>query len=226
MSRASNIIALDYQGHEIGFAETGWFNATEAAAGFGKRPVDWFALDSTQDYIATLADVLRSEKSSLLKVKRGGRGKSDSTWMHPKLAVPFARWLDTRFAIWCGLQIDALVRGTHEAYDWQKARAAATSSFKVMAEVLRLVRQDQGKATEPRHYINETRMVNWALSGEFKGLDRNALVPCDLALLASLEERNAVWLGRGVADAERKKMLEQHALDWRGEQRAKIGRAA
>ncbi|QSA97124.1 KilA-N domain-containing protein [Methylococcus sp. EFPC2] len=224
MIGASNIIALDYQGHEIGFAETGWFNATEAAAGFGKRPVDWLALDSTQDYIATLAEISKCEKSSLLKTKRGRH--HGGTWMHPKLAVPFARWLDTRFAIWCDLQIDALVRGTHQAYDWQKARSAATSSFKVMAEVLRLVRQDQGKATETRHYINETRVVNWALSGEFKALDRESLAPCDLALLASLEERNAVWLGRGVAYADRKKILEQHALDWRSGQQPKIERAA
>lgn len=146
--------------------------------------------------------------------------------MHPKLAVPFARWLDTRFAIWCDLQIDGLIRREHPHYDRLRARSAAASSYKVMAEVLRLVRQDQGKATGQHHYINETRLVNWALSGEFKALDREALASWELALLAGLEERNAVLLGRGIGYADRKKMLEQHALDWRAEHQAKIGRAA
>lgn len=31
--------------------------------------------------------------------------------MHPKLGVAFARWLDLRFAVWCDLHIDALLRG-------------------------------------------------------------------------------------------------------------------
>jgi len=68
--------------------------------------------------------------------------------------------------------------------------------------------------------------VNWALSGEFKALDRDALTSDQLALLASLEDRNSVLLGRGVEYADRKKMLEQHALDWRAGHQAKIGRAA
>ncbi len=37
--------------------------------------------------------MLRSEKASLLNVKRGGRVKLDSTWFHPKLAIAFSRWL-------------------------------------------------------------------------------------------------------------------------------------
>lgn len=30
--------------------------------------------------------------------------------MHPKLAVHFARWLDVRFAVWCDMQIDKLLK--------------------------------------------------------------------------------------------------------------------
>lgn len=38
------------------------------------------------------------------------RGQA-GTWLHPKLAVAFARWLDDDFAVWCDLHIDALLRG-------------------------------------------------------------------------------------------------------------------
>lgn len=45
----------------------------------------------------------------LVKAERGG--KTPGTWLHPKLAVAFARWLDDDFAVWCDLHIDALLRG-------------------------------------------------------------------------------------------------------------------
>lgn len=219
-----NIIRLDYQGSDVGFTPDGWFNATVAAERFGKRPVDWLALDSTQEYIATLAEVSKCEKSSLLRTQRGRH--QGGTWLHPRLAVPFARWLDTRFAVWCDLQIDALIRGSHPHYDRQRARDAAACSHKVMAEILRLTRLDEGKATCPHHYQNESRLVNWALSGEFKALDREALSAADLALLASLEERNAVLLGRGADYAARKAVLQPAALDWRASRALPARRAA
>jgi hypothetical protein len=46
----ASLIQSEYQGIAVGFTEAGWFNATAAAERFGKRPVDWLALDSTQEY--------------------------------------------------------------------------------------------------------------------------------------------------------------------------------
>jgi hypothetical protein len=43
-----------------------------------------------------------------LKMRRGMGG---GTWMHPKLAVRFAQWLDVDFAVWCDEQIDHILRG-------------------------------------------------------------------------------------------------------------------
>lgn len=216
----SNIIDLDYLGGGVSFTEDGWFNATAAAARFGKRVEHWLDNQETCEYIEALCNALNTRNSGdLIRTKRGKKG---GTWLHPMLGVVFARWLNVRFAIWCDLQIDAIIRRTHPHYDHLRARGAAASSHKVMAEVLRLVRQEQGKPTHPHHYMNETRLVNWVLSGEFKALDRDALELGELALLASLEERNAVLLGRGVEYADRKKMLEQHALDLRGGQQAKL----
>lgn len=210
-----NLVRLQYQGVAVTFNEDGWFNATAVADRFGKRPADWLALDSTREYVATLCDLLRSEKSSLLKVRRGGRGKPDSTWFHPKLAVPFARWLDVRFAIWCDIQIEGLLKGHHPHFDWKRLRHEASSTFKVMNDILATVRADQGKTTAAHHFTNEARLINWALSGEFKGLDRDALPAHDLDLLAKLELKNATLIGRGVGYADRKKILESTALESR-----------
>ena len=92
-----NMVRAEYEGLAVSFGEDGWFNATQVAGNFGKRPVDWLALDTTREYIATLTEVFNCEKISLLKTKRGRH--HSGTWFHPKLAVPFARWLDPRFAV-------------------------------------------------------------------------------------------------------------------------------
>jgi hypothetical protein len=78
-----------------------------------------------------------------------------------------------------------------------------------MNAVLQLVRQDKGKVTASHHFSNEARMINWALTGEFRGLERDTLSDGDLVLLAKLEERNAVLIGCGMDYAERKPLLER-----------------
>lgn len=204
-----SIITLQYQDHAIAYQDDGWFNATQAAAKFGKEPAQWARLPATQEYLQALES--KYGKNTYLKTKRGQAG---GTWLHPRLAVMFARWLDVDFAIWCDEQIDLLVRGKD---DWRKLRHQTASSFKVANDILKLVRQDAGKATEPHHYSNEARLVNWALAGEFKGIDRNALQEGELSLLAYLEERNAVLIGRGLSYDQRKPTLKQYAMDWRME---------
>lgn len=206
------LIKSNFHGNEITFNNDGWFDATSAAAKFGKRPVDWLNLESTKEYIEALCDVDRSEKSSLLKIKRGGKGKSDATWFSPKLAVSFARWLDVKFGVWCDKQIDSIIRGT---IDQKRARHEVASSFKVMQSVLQLVREEQGKITESHHYSNEARLINFALSGKFQSIDRDTLTFSELNQLAKLEEKNSVLIGRGVDYKTRKTVLEQHAIDLR-----------
>lgn len=207
------LVVSNYQGLDVSFSEEGWFNATVVAEKFGKRPVDWLALESTKEYVSALSGHLNCEPKSLLKTKRGKHG--GGTWLHPKLAVRFAQWLDVNFAVWCDLQIDALLRGSHPIYDWKRVRHEASSSFRVMSAVMQMQRQLQGKSTEPHHYVNESRLVNWALTGEFKKVDRDGLSFAELDLLAKLEERDAVLLGCGLAYDDRKLALERFVVAWR-----------
>lgn len=203
-----SLVVADYEHTPMSFNSEGWFNATVAAEKFSKRPADWLALESTQAYIAVLAEILTCEKSSLLKTSRARVDRGGGTWMHPKLAVRFAQWLDTRFAVWCDLQIDGLLRGQHPHHAWQHLRHEAAASHKVMCAMLKLVREENGKETAPYHYSNEARMVNWALTGEFQPIDRATLTPHELTVLAKLEEQNAILIGRGVDYRFRKPALE------------------
>lgn len=216
-------ISKIYQGHTVTYREDGWFNATEAAAKFGKRPIDWLRLPETDSYIGALCRQLRSEKISLLKVIRGGRNHPDGTWLHPKLAVPFARWLDDDFAVWCDMQIDDLIRGSN---DWSRQRHMAAASYKVMTMATKEAREHAGKTCATHHYTNEARLVNWALSGKFCGLDRDAMSLADLDLLGRLEVRNTLLIARGLEYEQRKSDLNEQASHWRAANQALIDKAA
>lgn len=205
-------ITKQYKETAITFSGEGWFNATEAAAKFGKRPVDWLALESTKEYLGALCESTEVRKSHFVKTVKGGDISKQGTWLHPKLGVVFARWLDVRFAVWCDEQIDAIVRGT---FDIKRVRHEAASSYKTMTAILQEVRSSVGKDTPPHVYSNEARLINWVLSGEFKSIDRDLLSFQDLDLLAKLEVRDAVLLGRGYTYEQRKSALRAYADDCR-----------
>lgn len=196
------LVTRDYQGHAITYQGDGWFNATLAAEKFGRRVDHWLKTNETRDYIAALCEMTNTPEKGYLKTKRGADG---GTWLHPKLAVRFAQWLDPKFAVWCDTQIDSLIRSKD---DWRKLRHQSASSFKVANDILKLVRECNGKDTESHHYSNEARLINWALTGEFKAVDRDALPSDQLDLLAHLQERNAVLIGRDIGYDKRKPLLQ------------------
>lgn len=143
------IIIADYQGFSVSFTDDGWFDATAAAAKYGKRPNDWLALPATKEYLGALDEESNTGKSG--NWVRVTRGKTGGTWLHPDLAVQFARWLDVKFAIWCDRQIRSLLVGTHPHFDRLRLRHEAAASFKVMTQILQLTRESQGKTSAPHH---------------------------------------------------------------------------
>jgi hypothetical protein len=214
----TNLVKSDYNGLAVHFTEEAWFNATEAAARFGKEPNEWLRLPATQEYLAALgrkSGISPDSNSPKKRYLRTKRGKSGGTWLHPRLAVMFARWLDVDFAVWCDEQIDALIRGKHPHYDWKKLRHEATSSCKVMNQILQMTRQRLGKTCAPHHFSNEARLINWALTGEFGKVDREGLSPGDLDLLAKLENLDTVLLGCNASYDDRKAELERFATGQR-----------
>lgn len=87
------------------FRNDGWFNMTKAAKAFGKESKEFLRLPSTLRYIESL------EKVGISHLLETSLGRNGGTWAHPKLAVFFARWLDTDFAVWCDIVIDDILRG-------------------------------------------------------------------------------------------------------------------
>ncbi|WP_275289327.1 KilA-N domain-containing protein [Halomonas elongata] len=205
-SRKANVVPLDYQGQSVRFNSLGWINATEAARRFGKRPNDWLALPETQEYLAAMARHLNTRGSGNLVSTT--RGRNGGTWIHPDLAVVFARWLSVDFAVWCDQQIKSLVHGNQD--NWQELRDSAAIGYRGMCDALNMSRQAQGKESKRHHFMNEAKLINGVLFGQFAGVDRDALTPSELRLVAMVEQRDTFLMGQGLSYQERKEKLTEY----------------
>lgn len=203
-------ITLNYEGHAINITNDGWFDATTAAAKYGKKPVKWLELPETQRYMAALARLLNVRKSDLYKSKPGRF--CGGTWLHPKLAVAFARWLDDDFSLWCDLQIEEVIRSKHK---WGNQRSIAASSAKLLASSVKESRKDAGKETEEHHYACEHKLVNSLLTGEYKPIDRDGLTEWQLDFIAHFDVRASMMNLKGMTYSERKAALQAEANEWR-----------
>ena len=127
------ITTCNFNEHPIDFRTDAWVNATHIAKAFGKRPNDFLALPSTSDFIDALEEDLGvpTGKSGNTQVgepdlpdswdrppgvfftTRGNFacGRQQGTWMHPDLALEFARWCSPKFSLWCNRTIRKILAG-------------------------------------------------------------------------------------------------------------------
>lgn len=133
---SKEIITRDYKGHAFQFREDGYFNMTKAAKHFGKRVQHFWENSGTREYVAELNQVLTNRNSGELTEAKEGRYHG-GTWGHPKLAVFFARWLDVKFAVWCDIVIDDLLRGKAEVTITKPEESAVLTLPKDYASALR-----------------------------------------------------------------------------------------
>ncbi|WP_019410433.1 KilA-N domain-containing protein [Pseudomonas psychrophila] len=209
---SARIIPFDYEGQAVRFNADGWLHATEIAERFGRKPAHWLELHSTKEYIERLSERMAEsnigESDITLVTTRRGNTSTSGTWLHPKLAVKFARWLSVDFEIWCDEQVDALVRG--ELNSRSMARRQAAIGYRSLCDALSLTHEAIGKITKPHHYMNEARLINEVITGTFTGRDRDQLCQAELELIMLVENRDALLIGQGKDFAERKAALHQY----------------
>jgi hypothetical protein len=104
---------LDYNGTGIVFTADGWLNATASAQALGKTDLDNFLRSKSYAEYAEVVAQANSVKSTELKQARQGNG--GGTFLHPEMAVVFARWISPAFAYWCDKQVATLIRLAQEA---------------------------------------------------------------------------------------------------------------
>lgn len=210
---SARIIPFDYNGQPVRFNGDGWLHATELAERFGKRLDHWVENAETLEYIRALDEVMTGGESAILDTRKSGyvktsRARADrggGTWLHPKLAVMFARWLDARFAVWCDKQIDDLLRGSGPS--WGDARRGAALGYRAMCDAVSLNCEARGKTPQRHHFINEARLINEVTTGAFAGRDREQLSVAELEIVTLAEMRDSVLIASGMPYAERKTNL-------------------
>ncbi|WP_107971942.1 KilA-N domain-containing protein [Neisseria elongata] len=115
-----SIQTFSFNQFSVSFQENGYLNATAIAEQYDKRVGNYLRNERTQEYITALNERLfnpetrnrATAENQLVIIKKGGNDKnSQGTWLHPKLAVDFARWLNPKFAVWCDEQIETLLNG-------------------------------------------------------------------------------------------------------------------
>ncbi|HDS1582158.1 TPA: KilA-N domain-containing protein [Stenotrophomonas maltophilia] len=99
---------------------------------------------------------------------RATRGRGGGTWFHPKLAVHFARWLSTEFAVWCDLQIDELLRtGQRRAMTvWQQLQAAQVAE-----------KDSAAKGSYGSRLMNDRKREKAGLRRELARLEAQVVIP-------------------------------------------------
>lgn len=150
----ANIIKHDFQGQMHSFNADGWFNATEAAERFGRLPNEWLRLPSTISYLEAF-----KRKYGNIPHLTTRRGVGGGTWLHPKLAVRFAQWLNDDFAVWCDEQIDAIIRNG--------IRAEGNVNLLPL-----LLRQDAGEwelRFKPGYYVALAKITGTTYTGHANG---------------------------------------------------------
>ena len=106
----NELIVKEYLGNGIEFKVVNgavYANATSMARIFDKEVRRWTALESTKRYIKALTEKTATDMTI---VNQGGNPNEQGTWIHEKLVVKFAEWLDIEFEIWCDEQIATLIR--------------------------------------------------------------------------------------------------------------------
>ncbi|MXR31989.1 KilA-N domain-containing protein [Pseudomonas sp. PICF6] len=208
---SARIIPFDYQGQAVSFNAEGWLHATVIAERFGKRLDHWLDNAETLEYIRALDEIqhptagpskiVNTRKSGYLKSRRGNAG---GTWLHPKLAVTFARWCDAKFSVWCDMQIEALIHGSQ---DWQQARHQSAIGYRGLCEALAIAHEERGTAPQRHHFINEAKLINQVITGQFAGRNRDELNAHELLLVTLIEIRDVLLIGQGKDFAARKASL-------------------
>lgn len=106
---ANQIITIEYNNTPVFFQTDAFINATAIAGKFNKFPKDYLKTSRTKEYINAVRRIFLTEENQIVKVVQGGSPEEQGTWLHPKLAIDFARWLSADFAVWCDMQIEKIL---------------------------------------------------------------------------------------------------------------------
>lgn len=101
-----HLIIKEHPSHSIIFTNEGWLNATQTAKNHNKFDYEYLYSETTKEYMEALASHLECKIEDLCITQKVNTSKFEQdNFLHPKLALDFARWISPKFAIWCDQQV-------------------------------------------------------------------------------------------------------------------------
>lgn len=96
----SNLIR-EWNGSTIRHRDNGYLSATDMCKACNKLFADWSRLDSSKEYLKALENRRYGDlhNGKYVVTIRGGIPEVQGTWVHRKVAIRLAQWLDPNFAI-------------------------------------------------------------------------------------------------------------------------------
>lgn len=85
-------------------------NATLMCQAFNKRFNDWSNLATTKRYFEAITKKNGNCDIQLVVTKTGSSENGGGSWIHEKLILSLARWLEVDFELWCDEKIAELLR--------------------------------------------------------------------------------------------------------------------
>jgi hypothetical protein len=203
-------------------------NATAMCKAFNKNPYEWQRLESTKRYIKAITGKNLSVDNEVIITKATDPEKGGGTWIHEKLILSMARWLDVDFEIWCDGKIAELLRtGKTELKtqtEWDIKRYIAKTNYRLQTDAIKeniIPRLNVRKDREHFVYISEAELINVAVFGmtskewkkknpELAKSEKNMRDYADmyqLIVLANMESFNSILINKSIHSDERVQQL-------------------
>jgi hypothetical protein len=227
-----NLKKFKYEGSSIQFEVIDgkiMANATLMCEAFDKRANDWLALKSTNKYIEAITRKSGFVENQLVTTKTGGvpGQAAQGTWIHERLILNLARWLDVDFEIWCDEKIAELLRTGKTALktqtEWDIKRYIAKTNYRLQTDAIKeniIPYRRVGKDKEHFIYIDEAEVLNIAVFGMTsrewkkknpeeakKGNIRDYADMHQLVVLANMESFNSILINKNIPKEQRMQQL-------------------
>lgn len=152
--------------------DDGYLNATalakahEAATGKRKDVRDWLLTDRANDYIERLSAYTSFPALDLVRVKKGGN--APGTWIHPKLAIPFATWLSVEFEFLVAEIVEAWLVKNSTKTEWHTDRIEGKVTRRTFTDAIRTYKERHLELSDSDKqwlYANASQQVDLAVFG-------------------------------------------------------------
>ena len=129
LKHMTDLILHDYNGFAVPQRSTdGYVNLTEMAKISTKKVNDYLRLNTTKEYLEELSTVTGIPVTDLIVVKQGGVPEEQGTWAHKLVAIDFAKWISSKFAVWANTHLLQLMEtGTTSLANTQPVTPAITT---------------------------------------------------------------------------------------------------